>query len=436
MNELKHGFVIDRDACQGKLTCMRVCPTRAIRVRGGKAELDPELCIDCGNCLRACTTGAIKATTQTFAEIGKFKYKVAVPSPVLYSQFPVGITPAHVVEGLKEIGFDAVWDMSAEIGLVNRAIKDYLAGWKGQFPLISVSCPVTVRLIQVLYPSMIDQLIRIQPPRELAGRRLKHKYAGELGLEHDEIAAFYITPCQAKTISILQPAEEARSYLDGAIGITDVYNDILANAKAYEAAGKTVPHWRGFIRSANTLSWAIAEGQYRNLSKHRYMSVMGIANVQAVFEDIENSKLSNVDFLECYACRGGCVNGNLAVDNVYVGRSKILRLISRLPTTDPGLEEEIERRFPDEAFSLEKPVRPRRMKGVPADLRDRVKLIKLAEEIAEELPGLNCGLCGAPECRTHAEDIARGKSSKSTCILFSTKRVEELRKLYSKKREE
>ena len=144
MHEWTHGFKIDREKCSGSLACMRICPTQAIRVRSGKAELLPELCIDCGSCLKVCPTGAISAATRSLKEVRKFKYKVAVPSPVLFGQFPANISPAHIVEGLKAMGFDAVWIIAAEIELVNRAIRDYMQTWKGRRPLISSSCPVKI----------------------------------------------------------------------------------------------------------------------------------------------------------------------------------------------------------------------------------------------------------------------------------------------------
>ena len=92
MPESMHGFRIDPERCEGRLACMRACPTQAIRVRAGKAVLRPELCIDCGLCLRACPSGAIQPTTRAFAEFDRFKFKVAVPSPVLFGQFrdPLG----------------------------------------------------------------------------------------------------------------------------------------------------------------------------------------------------------------------------------------------------------------------------------------------------------------------------------------------------------
>lgn len=408
---------------------MRACPTHAIRVKDGKARLLPKLCIDCGSCLKVCPSGAIHATTRSFAEIDKFKFKVAVPSPVLFAQFPAGISPTHIVAGLCGIGFDAVWDFTVELALVNRAIVDYVNKWEGPYPLLSVSCPVIVRLVQVSYPAMVDQLIRIQPPRELAGRELKRKYSQELGIDRDEIAAVYITPCQAKTISILKPAEGAKSHLAGALGISDVYNDILASTRTLDNEGSGARS-EGFLRSAEMFRWTTSQGQSRVLQGHRYMSVTGLSNVIQVFDDIEKGKLRNIEYLECHACWGGCVGGNLTVDNSYVTLSKIYHLLSELPDSDPRLDAEVERRYPNEDFSLKGEVRPRVVEEDAGGLKERVKRINAEEALFKALPGLNCGLCGCPTCETFAKDVAAGNARHDECVFFSDKRLKQLRKTY------
>ncbi len=430
--EPTYGFIIDVEKCAGCLTCMRACPTHAIRVKDCKARLLPNLCIDCGCCLSVCPTGAIQATTRSFAEIDKFKYKVAVPSPVLYGQFPLSVSPAHIVAGLKELGFDAVWDFTVELALVNRAIMDYVEAWDGPFPLLSVSCPVIVRLVQVMYPSMVDQLIRIQPPREIAGRELKRKYSEGLGISPEEIAAIYITPCQAKTISILAPAEGAKSNLEGAIGISDLYNGILTFARTADKELKT-GHPEQSIRSAEMFRWSTSQGQAHVLGGHRYMLVTGLSNVIQVFDDIEKGKLRNIEYLECDACWGGCIGGNLTVNNIYVTLSKIHRLKSELPDGDPELLAEVERRYPNEDFSLKGRVLPRTNEEDAADLKERVKRMKAEEALSRILPGLNCGLCGEPTCKTFAKDVAAGHAQRSECVFLSDERLRQLRRAYLNK---
>ena len=134
MFELKHGFKIDADKCSGKMSCMRACPTHAIRVKNGKARLISELCIDCGSCLGACPTGSITATTITFSELDRYNFKVAVASPALFSQFALNVTPAQVGLALLDLGFDAVWEYAVDIELIDRAITDCVKKWPGPFP--------------------------------------------------------------------------------------------------------------------------------------------------------------------------------------------------------------------------------------------------------------------------------------------------------------
>jgi iron only hydrogenase large subunit-like protein len=431
--ELTHGFKIDRDKCNGRLACMRACPTQAIRVREGKARVIPHLCIDCGLCLTACPSGAIRAETRSFAEFDKFKYKVAVPSPVLFGQFPMAIGPGHIVAGLLGMGFDAVWDFTVELALVNRAILNYVERWEGPFPLLSVSCPVVVRLVQVLYPSMVDQLIQVQVPRELAGLEAKRKFSEQLGIPPDDIAAIYITPCQAKTISILKPAEGAKSNLEGALGISDVYNNILALTHTLQEDQMQLASNHS-ICSGAMLRWTINEAQGQILQRYRYMSVTGLANVIQVFDDIEKGKLRNIEYLECDACWGGCIGGNLTVDNIYVTRSKLHRLISELPAAAPQVHAEVARRYPTTDLSLKGRLRRRTTDDGPADLRERVRRMKAEEAVTRALPGLDCGLCGAPSCDAFARDVARGTGQRSDCVFLREGRLRELKATYLSRR--
>lgn len=413
---------------------MRICPTHAIRVKDGKARFEPDHCIDCGSCLKACSSSAIAATTWSFEDLSRFKFKVAVPSPVLFGQFPAGITPAHIVEGLLALGFDAVWDYAVDISLVGRAIYRHVEDWKGLFPLISISCPVVVRLVQVSYPRMVDQLLRVELPREIAAREAKRRYSEQLGLSRDEIAAIYITPCQAKTISILQPAEGAESNLDGALGISEIYNAIAASASLRRDEAER-PLGKNIIRNSAFLQGSVSEGLGRVLSRHRYLHVTGLSNIIQVFDDIEKGKLQNVEFLEANSCWTGCMGGNLTVANVYVSLSKFHSLISELPETDPETEAEVERRYPNEDFSLKGPIRPRPVKESTGDLRERVRMIQQSEAILRTLPGLNCGLCGAPTCKDLARDISMGDAVKTDCVFCSQDRLRQLQKMYLQRTE-
>jgi len=431
MPELKHGFKIDPAKCEGRMYCMRACPTHAIRVKSGRAHLIPDLCIDCGSCLGVCPSRAISATTISLADLNRFKFKVAVASPALYSQFGLNDTPAQVGRALLNLGFDAVWEYAVDIELVDRAITDVVKKWPGPFPLISDSCPVVVRLIQVAYPSLVDQLLPTEVPREIAGRDVKRRYSQDLGLRPEEVAAIYITPCQAKSISILQPAEEVKSYLDGAIGISEIYNDILFRLrKDTKTLLSDIPE--GLADSGDLFHWANPEGEFPNLSREHYLPLTGLTDIMKVFDDVERGRLSNIEFLECHACLGGCLGGNLTVENLYAARSKALHLKANMPSPPPEFENEVARRYATEDFSMRSSIKPRSMAKDVLDLRERVMRRKRAEDILKGLPLLNCGLCGAPSCKDHADDVAQARTEISDCVFLSKARIDQLRKIYKK----
>ena len=163
-----HPIKIMQEKCCGRMKCMRVCPTQALRVRGGKVRLIEELCIDCGACADVCPSKAIVPLTDPFTRSSDFKYRVAVASPVLYSQFGLDIDPKVIVQGLKDIGFDYVVDVSRACEEISAAIDIFLEEYDGPGPLISSFCPSVVRLVQVRYPGLTELLMALNAPREIA----------------------------------------------------------------------------------------------------------------------------------------------------------------------------------------------------------------------------------------------------------------------------
>lgn len=426
MAEQTHGFTIDPGICDGCLRCMRTCPTNAIRVKYDAATVLADLCIDCGSCLQGCPHGAITPHTVELDDFRDFAFKVAIPSPTLFGQFPPDVRPPQVVNGLLAAGFDAVWDYSIELGLVTRATVDCIQHWEGQKPLISNMCPVIVELLQVAYPRMLEQLLPIVLPRELAAQQIKQSFSRELGLPAEEIAAIYITPCQGKTFSMLRPEDGGTSCVDGAVGIAQVYNTVLAEAQEAAKAGRQTYGWSP-VRSANILRWATPRPLAGRLGRERYLSVTGLTDIIKVFDDIEKGRLRGIDYLECRACWGGCTHGNLTVDNVYVAAAKLEGLIGNLPEFDAGSQAEIERRHQTE--DLGRPDRPRPRPTVHGgDLRERVRRLKETARIREGLPGLDCGLCGAPTCDMLAEDVAHERGALTDCVFFSDERLAQMRR--------
>lgn len=426
MKYYHHSLRIDQDKCVGRMKCMRVCPTEAIRIRNGKALFIEEKCVDCGECIKACPSGAIVAMTDPFGELTKFRHTVALPSPGLHAQFGQEILPAKIIQGLKNLGFDDAYDLSHTCGEVSFAIQEYLRDYDGPRPVISNACPTVVRLVQVKYPSLIDQVIPIDTPRELAARELKEKKANRLGLKPKEIGIFYLTPCPAKMISIKQPAEKGKSSLDGAISISDIYGPLLS---ALEGVEKGI--YRSDLENICILGmgWAMSGGICRTLRLKNSLAVSGIHEIINVFDDIEKGKLRNIDFIEAYSCHQGCVGGSLTVENLYISYNKVLKLIETLEYEKikacPDVRE-VRKKYKQDYFFIKGKLEPRPLKPLSEDLGEAIQKRKEKEDIYQSLPKIDCGACGSPTCITFAEDVILGEAVLTDCVFNMPERFKEL----------
>ena len=123
--------------------------------------------------------------------------------------------------------------------------------------------------------------------------------------------------------------------------------------------------------------------------------------------------IHDVDFVELNACSGGCVGGVLNVENPYVAQARIHNLRKYMPVSLNHLGEDVdlsefmwqgELEYNGEGFRLD------------ADIFKAMDKMEQMEKICADLPGLDCGSCGAPTCRAMAEDIVKGVAKETDCI--------------------
>ncbi|HEX9059081.1 MAG TPA: [Fe-Fe] hydrogenase large subunit C-terminal domain-containing protein [Clostridia bacterium] len=413
-----HSVTLDEEKCRGCTNCIKRCPTEAIRVRKSKARITDERCIDCGECIRVCPYHAKKALSDPFEDIYNFKYRVAIPAPSLYGQFKPSISRNHVLNALKKIGFDKVFEVARAAEIVSQATRDLIS--KGEFkkPLISSACPAVVRLIQVRFPNLIDNIVKLESPMEVAAKIVKREITKSEGIPFKDIGVFFITPCAAKVTSVKAPYETKESYVDGVISIKDVYLKILSWLQKLNGV-ENLEH-AGF----EGIGWANSGGEGSVLGTDKFLAVDGIHNVITILEEIENDKLEDVEFIEALSCTGGCLGGPLTVENQYVAKTRIKKHIEEAKSKkisasqDEGCEDLVWTGFVEH-----KPV----MK-LDVDMKEAMKKLEILEKINTGLPGLDCGACGAPNCRALAEDIVRGYANETDCIFKLRERVRDLAK--------
>ncbi|MCK4271952.1 4Fe-4S binding protein [bacterium] len=404
------------------MTCMRHCPTQAIRVRGGQAVFSQELCIDCGTCISVCPEGAIIPISDPIGEISHFKYKVIVPSPVLYSQFDASIHPYIIHLALKELGFDEVVDVGISSAGLSRVLVKFMEEYRGRLPLISSHCPSILRLIQVKYPDLVELLLPLDAPREVTAREIRRSFPAKLKLKAEDIGIIYTATCPAKIVSIKQPAEKARSWFDAAMAIKDIYPVLLPHVVAIKETfdEKQVPEDFFF-----DTGWTNLGGLAKSAEMENWLAVSGLDHVMKILDDVENSRLRNIDFVEAMSCMLGCLGGSFNVENPYVARANSIKQREKYQKHIEINDEDVDRKLKKGYYVLENPVLPRPTTFFDTDLETSIKRMKEKERVYQKLRQTDCGCCGSPTCLAFAEDFVRGEVELTDCIFLAQKGGEE-----------
>lgn len=407
-----HSVTLDKDACKGCTNCLKHCPTQAIRIQNGKAKILKERCIDCGECIRVCPYHAKKAVTDSFDILKNYKYNVALVAPAFCAQFSKTENIDLMLTSLKKIGFDDVFEVARGAQKASEETRKLMASGELLSPTISSACPAVVRLIAIRFPNLIGNIIPLRAPMELAAEQARKEAIEKLGYLPDEIGIIFISPCAAKVTETRNPSNVNISNVDAVLSMKDIYLKLAQTINKIDENDIEKLSFSG----KDGILWAVPGGEAIASRAERQIAVDGIQNVIQVFEDIEDGKLNDIEYVEALACTGGCVGGPLTAENSFVACSRLKRICKPLEHEKTGLNSDI-------ISHWDKPLIYRPIMNLDKDINVAMeKMVKL-EEIYERLPKLDCGSCGSPSCRSLAEDIVRGHAQETDCIFRLRERL-------------
>jgi iron only hydrogenase large subunit-like protein len=411
MKRYWHSVILEKDYCSGCTYCLDRCPTQAIRIVDGKAKIINERCIDCGECLKICPFKAKGALVDNLSMLDDYKFNIALPAISLYGQFSSEYDINKVFNCFYKLGFDYVYDVAyAADLLIDRQLK-IIKENKGSKPLISTFCPVVARLIQIKYPSLIDNIIHLETPMEVAARIVREEIMEKMNLESEEIGIFYITECPAKITGIKKPVGIEKSNVDGAISIESIFAKLMKIYDDFDDS-RELEHIQ--MASGKGIGWGKVGGQSIAMGIENYMAVDGIEELMKVLDKVESGRINDVDFLEGYACVTGCVGGPLNVENPFIAKSRIRKLSNKFPSTvDTSKFDGVD----SSLFELTKEIEPLQVMKLDTDIKKALQKMTRIEELFHMLPGINCGACGAPTCRALAEDVVMGRAKLEDCVV-------------------
>lgn len=408
---------IQDDFCIGCSHCIKVCPTEALRVSGGKALLYAEWCIDCGRCFRVCPSRAIRVVDDDLDDILSYKYRVLLVPAVFYAQFEKKVPPGVINDILGDMGFSEICTVEQSADTLVEEINAYVRKAPAK-PVISSFCPAVIRLIQVRFPSLIDHIMLLLPPIEVTAQYYVKKWQNSGG-DPSELGVFYLTPCIAKIAAVKSPVGGYESPINGVINMDYVYNRVLHafKNKKYPEQGKGTEAVNDAI-SSRGLRWPLTGGEASQI-EGRALAIDGMTNVMDFLEKLEDEEIEEpIDYLELRGCDESCAGGILVQGNRFLVADNLRAEAAAAKDTHPLTGQY--KQYCSASIKMDA-VEPRSMVKYDKDINVAIKKMEAARMLRKILPDIDCGACGAPSCEALAADIVRDDASLNNCIFMQAR---------------
>lgn len=397
-----------KELCRVCYTCVRECPSKAIKIINGQAEVLQERCIGCGNCIKVCSQDA-KVFVQSRLEVRDLLKSTHRVVAIVAPSFPASFSDIDdyrkLVGMLRSLGFSYVCEVAFGADLVAKKYKKYLEE-DAERGFISSDCPAIVDYIRYYHPSLVSHLVPVVSPMVAMSKVVKELYGSD-------IKVVFIGPCIAKKDESYEVDEvltfrEIRTMFDNA-GITadGVTPSDFDPPKA--GRGAIFPITRGLIQTVNIPD---------DLFEGNVIVADGRVNFQQAIKEFECGNIQNVN-LELLCCEGCIMGPGMPPGgSPYERRTHISSYVrgKLLSKEDMLLWEKNIERFSHINLDVEFFAHDQRL-NQPSEEDVSKVLASMGKFSARD--HLNCGACGYDTCLEHAVAIVEGLAEVEMCLPYS-----------------
>jgi iron only hydrogenase large subunit-like protein/nitrogen-specific signal transduction histidine kinase len=415
------------DLCKKCYSCVRSCPTKAIEVHGGQADIIVEKCIACGACVVMCSQEA-KRVRSAVQPVGRLLGSSSRVYAMLAPSFPAAfldVPPDRLVGALRECGFAGVYEVAFGADLVSyayyRLFYDHQGAKKAggiPGPFISSPCPAVVSYVEKIHPELVPYLAPVMSPMEAMAQVIRTTI-------DSEGAIVFIGPCVAKKeeATRLGLVNEVMTYGE-AQELIEARGVDLSSAPSRDFdppqanLGKIYPVTGGLLKAAAIDADLVESPVAVVEGSSRITEILQVLSKQTRADDAIETRLFDLLFCE------GCIAGpTMPYDLSFYERKKyIVEYMKRKPLVyDIDEWAAQHREYLD--MDLSKSFTPMKRHEETAPEEEIRKILAKTGKYTEA-DELNCRACGYPSCRDKAIAVYKGVAEVEMCLPFLITKLE------------
>jgi hypothetical protein len=277
-----------------------------------------------------------------------------------------------------------------------------------------------VRLIAFKFPSLLPNVLPVLRPVALMAREVRRNLITEYLDKGQEVILYYINPCPTKKDPSCLPPRSRSAPAEVALGINDIYPQLIKHVEEIKAAD-AIPFYQTRFEyetcaTGNASMWGMSGGEIADMDIDRSLAVSGMEETIHYLEKIEMGLFQDIEYIEFRTCREGCLGGALNAIDKYLAKSTVQKMVKQFGLGRRLHRDNILRMYEKGEFQTDKD--PSKLTSLFGARKKALTIenIQKIEKVLQMIKGTDCTACGAPDCRTFAEDVVRGEAKLNECL--------------------